>query len=64
MLHLTKGMDAYGKKQREQALLKRNKEKELRSERNSRELRGGVSKKGKKIELFVRGFIGCMAETR
>lgn len=57
-------MDAYGKKQREQALLKRNKEKELRSERNSRELRGGGLKKGKKIELFVRGFIGCMAETR
>lgn len=47
MLRLTKGMDAYGKKQREQALLKRNKEKELRSERNSRELRGDI-KKGKK----------------
>lgn len=48
MLRLTKSMDAYGKKQREQALLKRNKEKELRSERNSRELREGGLKKGKK----------------
>lgn len=52
MLRLTKGMDAYGKKQREQALLKRNKEKELRSERNSRELRGGSQKREKKLSFL------------